>query len=122
MNDQEKVRVLVGLLKAGSNVVNVSDLLDKLGTPRRARRAIFMARKAGIFLSAVRQGGRGVVAYTLLPVQGAVSFDEALAKLEPKRKPKVQKQKVAKTKKAKAKKVAPVEVEASEEEVLGEVE
>lgn len=112
MNDRQKVEKLVELLKANNNTVAVSDLLKATGSERRARRAVFMARKAGLKLEATRSGGRGVTSYTLLiPASGAVSFDEALNLLEPKRKPKapaVKKQKVAKVtapKKAKKERV-----------------
>ena len=109
MNDRQKVEKLVELLKVNNNTVSVSDLLKATGSERRARRAVFMARKAGLKLEAPRAGGRGVASYTLLvPTTGAVTFSEALALLEPKRKPKaptVAKQKVTKVtapKKAKA--------------------
>lgn len=103
MNDRQKVEKLIDLLKQNNNSVLVSELVAATGSERRARRAIFMARKAGLKLDSVRAGARAVAAYTL--AVGPVTFSEALALLEPKRKPKapvVAKQKVAKTTKPKA--------------------
>ena len=122
MNDRQKVEKLVELLKVNNNTVSVSDLLKATGSERRARRAVFMARKAGLKLEASRAGGRGVASYTLLvPTTGAVTFSEALALLEPKRKPKAP---VAKTAKQKVTKVtAPKKAKAvkAKKEVVDEL-
>lgn len=86
MNDQQKVKALTDLLAANGNKVTVTELLSATGSERRARRAVFMARKAGLKLEAVRDGGRGVVAYVLIvPATNAVTFDEAVSRLQPKR-------------------------------------
>ena len=61
-NDREKVTVLKDLLSNG-NKVSVSDLTDALGSSRRARRAIFVARQDGLTLEAVRDTGKAVTGY-----------------------------------------------------------
>jgi hypothetical protein len=66
MNDLEKVNVLFDLLLANGGRVDVADLKAKTGTDRRARRAIFVARKYGANLEPVRvQGSRQVLSYVV---------------------------------------------------------
>jgi len=71
-----KVQYVLTALKAGKNKFTVSQLTDVIradagdkALERRTRRALFVARKAGIMLEPVRDGGKAVVAYQL---QGSV--------------------------------------------------
>ena len=80
-NDRDKINALVALLKTGGNSVTVAELTSVLVTPRRARRAIFIARKDGMKLEAVRDTGKAVTGYvwinppsaTVTPLETKVS-------------------------------------------------
>ena len=63
MNALEKVRQLVQLLEANENRITNAQLLNATGTPRRARRALFVARKGGMILEPVRNRARTVTEY-----------------------------------------------------------
>lgn len=58
-----KAQYVIDLLKANKNRFTAVQLEKATGTPRRARRALFLARKAGVSLEAIRDGGKSVVAY-----------------------------------------------------------
>ena len=71
-----KVQYVLTALQLGKNKFTVSQLTDVIradagdkALERRTRRALFVARKAGIMLEPVRDGGKAVVAYQL---QGSV--------------------------------------------------
>lgn len=84
MNDLDKVKAFLDIADANENVVNVSQLKAKVSTDRRARRAIFMARKAGYELKAVREGARNVVAYEITNAD-VVDRETAFDRIMPKR-------------------------------------
>jgi hypothetical protein len=58
-----KAQYVIDLLKANKNRFTAVQLEKATGTARRARRALFLARKAGVSLEAIRDGGKSVVAY-----------------------------------------------------------
>lgn len=71
-----KVQYVLDVLKANKNKFTVAQLTEVIradagdaALARRTRRALFVARKAGIVLEPVRDGGKAVVAYQL---QGSV--------------------------------------------------
>jgi hypothetical protein len=71
-----KVQYILDVLKANKNKFTVAQLTEHIradagdaALARRTRRALFVARKAGIVLEPVRDGGKAVVAYQL---QGSV--------------------------------------------------
>jgi hypothetical protein len=71
-----KVQYVISALKAGKNKFTVSQLTDIIradagdaSLARRTRRALFVARKAGIVLEPIRDGGKAVTAYQL---QGSI--------------------------------------------------
>jgi hypothetical protein len=71
-----KVQYVIDALKAGKNKFTVSQLTDIIradagdaALARRTRRALFVARKAGIVLEPIRDGGKAVTAYQL---QGSI--------------------------------------------------
>jgi hypothetical protein len=71
-----KVQYVISALKAGKNKFTVSQLTDIIradagdaALARRTRRALFVARKAGIVLEPIRDGGKAVTAYQL---QGSI--------------------------------------------------
>lgn len=78
-----KVQYVLTALQIGKNKFTVSQLTDVIradagdkALERRTRRALFVARKAGIMLEPVRDGGKAVVAYQL---QGSVPAIAAAA-------------------------------------------
>lgn len=58
-----KAQYVLDLLKSNSNRFTPAQLEKATGSPRRARRALFLARKAGVTLEAIRDNGRAVTAY-----------------------------------------------------------
>jgi len=58
-----KAQYVIDLLKSNSNRFTPAQLESATGSPRRARRALFLARKAGLALEAIRDSGRAVTAY-----------------------------------------------------------
>jgi hypothetical protein len=69
---QMKVQYVLAALQAGKNKFTVAQLTDVIradagdkALARRTRRALFVARKAGIILEPLRDGGKAVVAYQL---------------------------------------------------------
>jgi len=71
-----KVQYVLDALKSGKNKFTVQQLTDIIradagdaALARRTRRALFVARKAGIVLEPIRDGGKAVTAYQL---QGAI--------------------------------------------------
>jgi hypothetical protein len=67
-----KVQYVLTALKNGKNKFTVSQLTDVIradagdkALERRTRRALFVARKAGIILEPLRDGGKAVTAYQL---------------------------------------------------------
>ena len=63
MTDKDKLEILKSLLKTGNGTVSAADLLTATGTARRARRTLFVARKDGMVMEAVRTNGRAVTFY-----------------------------------------------------------
>lgn len=76
-----KAQYVIDLLKSNSNRFTPAQLEKVTGTPRRARRALFLARKAGVTLEALRDSGRAVTAYvfsgTALPTVAAAPARKA---------------------------------------------
>jgi len=71
-----KVQYVIDLLKAHKNKFTVAQLTEHIradagdaALARRTRRALFVARKAGIVLEPIRDGGKAVTAYQL---QGSI--------------------------------------------------
>lgn len=67
-----KVQYVISALRAGKNKFTVAQLTDIIRSDagdaalaRRTRRALFVARKAGIVLEPIRDGGKAVTAYQL---------------------------------------------------------
>lgn len=58
-----KAQFVLDLLKSNSNRFTPAQLEKATGSPRRARRALFLARKEGVTLEAIRDSGRAVTAY-----------------------------------------------------------
>lgn len=58
-----KAQFVIDLLKSNSNRFTPAQLEKATGSPRRARRALFLARKEGVTLEAIRDSGRAVTAY-----------------------------------------------------------
>lgn len=80
LNDRSKIELLLDLLKQNQGTVTVSDLVTATGSERRARRAIFVARKLDMRLEPLRvNAGRAVTAYVRQP--GGASDEEVLAGL-----------------------------------------
>lgn len=113
MNDQDKVRVLVRLAKLTSPaVVIVEELQDAFldeslansdrVAARRARRSVFMARKAGMVLKPIRgvagagNKKREVVSYEVLSELDDSTISTVYDLLKPKRQSKPAVKKVAK--------------------------
>lgn len=64
MKRNEKMSMLVELLKKGNNRFTVDELVAAAGSERVARSSIWLSRHdAGMKLEAVRDGGRKVIAY-----------------------------------------------------------
>jgi hypothetical protein len=70
-----KAQFVIDLLKSNANRFTPEQLETATGSPRRARRALFLARKEGVKLEAIRDSGRAVTAYvctdTALPTIAA---------------------------------------------------
>jgi hypothetical protein len=99
-----KAQFVFDLLKTNKNRFTPAQLETATGSARRARRALFLARKTGLALEALRDGGKTIVAYVFsgsaLPTLSAPVAKAKAAKASPK------KAAAAKTKPAaKAKKV-----------------
>lgn len=122
MNDLQKVEALVAVLQANGNKASAEQILTATGTPRRARRAVFMARKAGFKLEAVREPVAGVSARAVTGyvfVNTDLDVAAALEKIAPKRKPKAAA--VAKPKKSMKQKVEPKKKAAKKSKVVEEL-
>ena len=78
-----KAQFVIDLLKSNANRFTPEQLEKATGSPRRARRALFLARKAGVSLEAIRDSGRAVTAYvstdTSLPTIAAKPVKAAKA-------------------------------------------
>jgi len=86
-----KAQYVIDLLKSNSNRFTPAQLESVTGSPRRARRALFLARKAGVALEAIRDNGRAVTAYVAngaLPTIAAVAPARKASKSAAIRKPK----------------------------------
>ena len=82
MKRNEKMSMLVDLLKKGNNRFTVDELVAIAGSERVARSSIWLSRHdAGIKLEAVRDGGRKVIAYVNLTPQPVE--EKVIAKPEP---------------------------------------
>ena len=69
MKRQEKLDIILRLLAEGGGKFSATNLLDAAGSHRRARSALFLSRKNGVVLEAVRDSGRVVISYV------AMNFD-----------------------------------------------
>ena len=92
-----KAQFVIDLLKTNANRFTPAQLEQATGSPRRARRALFLARKAGVTLEAIRDSGRAVTAYVLSGSVPAIAPAASRAKAA-----------IAKSPKAAAKAKAPV--------------
>lgn len=79
-----KIQYVLDALKNGNNKFTVAHLTDVIradagdkALARRTRRALFVARKAGIILEPVRDGGKAVVAYQLMGGVPTSAWNEA---------------------------------------------
>jgi hypothetical protein len=81
-----KIQYVLDALKNGNNKFTVAHLTDVIradagdkALERRTRRALFVARKAGIILEPLRDGGKAVVAYQLMGGVPTSAWNEAHA-------------------------------------------
>lgn len=63
MNKDTKIQTVKKLLEEGNGEFEFSKLIDETGSHRIARSAIFLTRKSGMDLIAVRVTGRNVHSY-----------------------------------------------------------
>jgi hypothetical protein len=84
-----KAQFVFDLLKTNKNRFTPAQLEAATGSPRRARRALFLARKTGLALEALRDGGKAIVAYAFsggaLPTLSAPAAKAKTAKASPKK-------------------------------------
>lgn len=66
MKRDVKLNIVKDLLAQNGNKFTAEQLLTAAGTARRARSALFLSRKNGISLEAIRDNGRKVVSYMLV--------------------------------------------------------
>jgi hypothetical protein len=68
MKRQEKLDIIIRLLSEGGGRFTAQQLLDAAGSHRRARSALFLSRKNGVTLEALRDEGEGrtVVSYVAM--------------------------------------------------------
>ena len=66
MKRQEKLDIIIRLLSEGGGRFTAQQLLDAAGSHRRARSALFLSRKNGVTLEAIRDEGRIVVSYVAM--------------------------------------------------------
>ena len=66
MKRQEKLDIIIRLLSEGGGRFTTQQLLDAAGSHRRARAALFLSRKNGVTLEAIRDEGRIVVSYVAM--------------------------------------------------------
>lgn len=84
-----KAQFVFDLLKSNKNRFTPAQLETATGSARRARRALFLARKTGLALEALRDGGKTIVAYVFsgsaLPTVSAPVAKAKAAKASPKK-------------------------------------
>jgi len=101
-----KAQFVFDLLKTNKNRFTPAQLETATGSARRARRALFLARKTGLALEAVRDGGKAIAAYVFsggaLPAFSAPVAKAKAAKASPKKAAAAKTKVVAKTKTVKA--------------------
>ena len=66
MKRQEKLDIIIRLLAEGGGRFTAQQLLDAAGSHRRARSALFLSRKNGVTLEAIRDEGRVVASYVAM--------------------------------------------------------
>jgi hypothetical protein len=66
MKRQEKLDIIIRLLAEGGGRFTAQQLFDAAGSHRRARSALFLSRKNGITLEALRDEGRVVMSYVAM--------------------------------------------------------
>ena len=97
-----KAQFVFDLLKTNKNRFTPAQLETATGSARRARRALFLARKTGLALEAVRDGGKAIAAYVFsggaLPTLSAPVAKAKAAKASPKKAAAAKTKVVAKTK------------------------
>jgi hypothetical protein len=112
-----KAQFVFDLLKTNKNRFTPAQLETATGSARRARRALFLARKTGLALEAVRDGGKAIAAYVFsggaLPTLSAPVAKAKAAKASPKKAAAAKTKVVAKTKTVKAAPVKKVVVDHS---------
>jgi hypothetical protein len=112
-----KAQFVFDLLKTNKNRFTPAQLETATGSARRARRALFLARKTGLALEAVRDGGKAIAAYVFsggaLPTLSAPVAKAKAAKASPKKAAAAKSKVVAKTKTVKAAPVKKVVVDHS---------
>jgi len=101
-----KAQFVFDLLKTNKNRFTPAQLETATGSARRARRALFLARKTGLALEAVRDGGKAIAAYVFsggaLPTFSAPVDKAKAAKASPKKAAAAKTKVIAKTKTVKA--------------------
>ena len=102
-----KAQFVFDLLKTNKNRFTPAQLETATGSARRARRALFLARKTGLALEAVRDGGKAIAAYVFSGASGAIALSAPVAKAKaakasPKKAAAAKTKVVAKTKTVKA--------------------
>lgn len=84
-----KAQFVFDLLKTNKNRFTPAQLEAATGSARRARRALFLARKTGLALEALRDGGKTIVAYAFsgsaLPTLSAPVAKAKASKASPKK-------------------------------------
>jgi len=66
VSDDQKIATLKSLLEANGGTVSVAELVASLGTARRARRAVFVARNKLGMKFTTKRVGRVVQTYTVV--------------------------------------------------------
>jgi len=66
MKRQEKLDIIIRLLTEGGGRFTAQQLLDAAGSHRRARSALFISRRNGVILEAIRDEGRVVANYVAM--------------------------------------------------------
>jgi hypothetical protein len=82
MKRDVKLNIVNDLLAQNGNKFTADQLLTAAGTARRARSALFLSRKNGLNIEAVRDNGRKVVSYILVVSNANATPSEEVKTLE----------------------------------------